>query len=362
MITSIEINNFRCFKQTKAKGFGQVNLFGGRNNAGKTALLEALLLMGEPSNQSIIQLLKNRKVGADFIKGEPQMAWDNFFYQQQKKSNILLNFSADSVEYKVEIKYKEVIDDILELEKNDEFDVIDLSENNAIKSSLYITTEINSVLQENIFIASRKDIIGTGNSHTIINTKYFPANFKYSPAHLASNFDKAKLAGIGLILLNAFNVIDPSIESVDTFSIKTPELYLKRANEKYLPLTMFGDAMTKVANLILTIVNKENSIVLIDEIENGIHHENHEEIWSFLISLCKQFNVQLFATSHSFEMITAFKNIAMQESNSKDCKYFEMARHCDTNNIIIQLIPLLSLEDKLINHSPVRGELASKLK
>jgi len=39
MIKSIAIENFHCFHQTKIEGFERINLFGGMNNVGKTALL-----------------------------------------------------------------------------------------------------------------------------------------------------------------------------------------------------------------------------------------------------------------------------------------------------------------------------------
>ena len=41
-IREIEIKNFKCFEDFKAEGFGRVNLIGGKNNVGKTALMEAL--------------------------------------------------------------------------------------------------------------------------------------------------------------------------------------------------------------------------------------------------------------------------------------------------------------------------------
>ena len=41
-IKNIEIKNFKCFKNFKAEGFERVNLIGGKNNVGKTALMEAI--------------------------------------------------------------------------------------------------------------------------------------------------------------------------------------------------------------------------------------------------------------------------------------------------------------------------------
>ena len=41
-ITSVEIENFRCFQKLRVDGLAQVNLIVGANNAGKTVLLEAI--------------------------------------------------------------------------------------------------------------------------------------------------------------------------------------------------------------------------------------------------------------------------------------------------------------------------------
>jgi hypothetical protein len=41
LITEIEINHFKCFENFKTNGFKRVNLIVGKNNVGKTALMEA---------------------------------------------------------------------------------------------------------------------------------------------------------------------------------------------------------------------------------------------------------------------------------------------------------------------------------
>jgi AAA15 family ATPase/GTPase len=116
MLKSFEISNFRCFSTIKGKGFSQVNLIGGKNNSGKTALLEALLLMAEPSRSSITKLLAFRRVNEKTIQAMPSKAWDNFFYQQNKTANISFKLFSELGEMgRVEIKCDEEIDDFVNL-------------------------------------------------------------------------------------------------------------------------------------------------------------------------------------------------------------------------------------------------------
>jgi len=41
-ITSVDVENFRCFKKLRVEGLAAVNLIVGANNSGKTVLLEAI--------------------------------------------------------------------------------------------------------------------------------------------------------------------------------------------------------------------------------------------------------------------------------------------------------------------------------
>jgi len=363
MIKSFEIKNFRCFNTTNSNNLVRINLFGGRNNAGKTALLESLLLMSEPSSQTIAKLLKFRRVNYSLIKEMPSRVWDNFFFQQKKELEISFSFLTDkNNQNNIKINCEEAKNDFVNMVKKDD-DIPDLNafNNKVIKSVLRIISQIDKEkTHENKITTSAKGI--NGKPYKIIDSRFIPASFKMSNFQLATEFDKAKLEGNSESLLDAFRVIENSIEKIESLKIGEAELYLKRENENYMPLTLYGDAMNRMAEFILTIINNKNSVLLIDEIENGIHYENQEEIWKLLFDLCKIHNVQLFATSHSAEMIEAFKNTITNYGYESEGNYFEMSRHIISKEIVIQKIPIYSLDDKLKNNNPIRGEKINKRK
>ncbi|MHC5726831.1 MAG: AAA family ATPase, partial [Nostoc sp.] len=58
MIKNIEIKNFRCFDELKVSGFEKINLISGKNNVGKTGLLEALFINSAPRPDTILYLLR----------------------------------------------------------------------------------------------------------------------------------------------------------------------------------------------------------------------------------------------------------------------------------------------------------------
>lgn len=364
LVKSIKIDNFRCFNKTKGNDFGRINLIGGKNNAGKTALLEALFLMNEPSNRTIHYLLKFRREDTDFIKNMPKRAWDNFFFKGLKENEISISSkSDDNIERTVKIRCEESVQEFIKnVQKNKEEEDLmaffsSLNNKDEIKSALHIDAFVETnKLNSNVFIASADGIVGHGIPHSFRNTHLIPASYKQSNEDLAAAFDKAKLEDKADILLDAFRVIDTSLEKVDTLSIGKSAIFLKRQGEGYMPLTLYGDAMNKIADFILRIVNNKNSLILLDEIENGIHHTHQEKLWEMIFSLTKQYDVQLFATSHSEEMIQAFKNVVTKFNYQNEARYFELARHSISNEITIQKLSMDVLEDKLSNKKPVRGE------
>ena len=140
---------------------------------------------------------------------------------------------------------------------------------------------------------------------------------------------------------------------MESFTIPEPTLYLTRHNEKRLPLFLFGDAMNRIAEIILKIVNNQDSILLIDEIENGIHHSNQIAVWDFLYRLADRLNVQIFATTHSLEMTEAFIKAGLDRQDS--AAHFELTRHEKTNKIVAINRDLETLEYGISHHKEVRG-------
>jgi AAA15 family ATPase/GTPase len=48
-----------------------------------------------------------------------------------------------------------------------------------------------------------------------------------------------------------------------------------------------------------------DGVVLVDEVENGIHHSAMAKVWRAIDKVSTQLNTQVFATTHSFECVSA---------------------------------------------------------
>ena len=334
MLKEIEIQNFRCFEQIKISGFERVNLIGGKNNAGKTSLLEAIFLNVAPDISSIVMLreLRRESAGLDTM---PDKAWNNLFYALKKDITIVIEGKDNNNNTeRVEIR--------LESDSRDSSIIMELIKN---EGTLHELVER---------ITNRSSI--PNKSFTIYEIPIVPPFIRIPGRKLIEAYDKARFDDKDSEILKAFQLIDPTIESVESFSIGEPMLYLRRKGEKRLPLSLFGDAMNRVAYIILKLVNSENKILLIDEIENGIHYTNQRDFWRMLFRLAVELDTQIFATTHSLEMLQAFADVGLEPNQECNSAYFELAKKPKTNQIIGIRRDLETLNYALEHQKGVRGE------
>lgn len=363
MIESIEIKNFRCFKNTRIAKFSRINLIGGMNNAGKTTLLEAIYLAVRPNASTISFLIRTEE--KSFFKERPQNTWNNLFFQQDKEQKIsLVSVDGNTLPQKVTLEYDEKTDDLIhftDIENMDDDEITqilsNLSKKETIRSSLHLNMYKNENLEySSILVASQSGIVGKGSGSKLKDVYFIPSSPRVSFTALARSYEKARFDAKENLLLKAFQLIDNLIEEASVYTVEAPVLYITRRGEEKMPISRFGDAINRVADVVLGIINKPDSIIIIDEIENGIHFTNHEKLWKMLFDLASEYNVQIFATTHSCEMVSAFVNVIQQHELNKEASYFELAKHAKTGNIIGSPIPIKVLAYDIENRVPFRGE------
>jgi len=364
MLKEIEIQNFRCFEQIKISGFERVNLIGGKNNAGKTALLEAIVLYLAPKASSIEMLRELRRESSEALKAMPKRAWDNLFYLLDKHKIIVIIGTRDNYQdYRVEI-VRESLFNIFTTT------VVDKIASQGIIDSLPKDKAGVSVITLKLIINEKKpflsSLIASSSGSTNIDrmsldddadeVAIIPSFIRISGKELTAAYDRARFDDKDSEVIKAFQVIDPAIESVESFSIGEPTLYLRRKGESRLPLSLFGDAINRVADIILKLVNSDHKILLVDEIENGIHYTNQREFWRILFRLAVELDTQIFATTHSLEMLQAFADVGLEPNQECSSAYFELAKKLKTNQIIGIRRDLETLNYALEHQEGVRGE------
>jgi len=319
-IKNIEIKNFKCFEDFKAEGFGRVNLIGGKNNVGKTAFMEACLLGSVKKNSEeyikfsvIIELHRN---SLDFL-----LEWFNDYSTFKLKyinSNILINSSFIPIRFKTRHGGYFPNDKIL-CSKEQSDTIID----NNWGEECEFDSQIK-VHENHNYIDRKKDLVEDfyqKNLPPLLNNSKFISVGNNFNNYLVNFIDEIKLADKEDDLNEALKSFF-DIEKIDVIKNKV----MLKKEKKFLLLSEFGDGVKHFLNIILALYLNKDSILYLDEIENGIHYTNLDKLWEIILTISKQQNIQVFATTHSKECIESYARVA-KKLEDKDITMTVLARN-----------------------------------
>ena len=84
-----------------------------------------------------------------------------------------------------------------------------------------------------------------------------------------------------------------------------------------VPLTSLGDGAIRLFALALALANSRNGFLLIDEAENGIHYSVQRDYWRMILQTAHKDNVQVIATTHSWDCVKGFARAAMETEDAE---------------------------------------------
>lgn len=120
---------------------------------------------------------------------------------------------------------------------------------------------------------------------------------------------------------------DPEVSGIELLdpSGRFSEIYLRHARLGLPPLASFGDGMRRIAALVLAIVAARGGVLLIDEIETCLHTQVLTWAFERLAAMAGEYDVQIFATTHSLEAIDAILD-AFAEDDTESLATYHLAR------------------------------------
>ena len=316
MLKKIVLNNFRCFKKFQISGLKQLNIIVGDNNSGKTAFLEAVSIVCKPQLKHLFWLVKQRIENPDSISTIKEEL-DFLFNDVNEKAKIEVESEAfvsqiriaNNAEYGSQKCFSIIsvtsISDRSEIEViNNEFLLNkDFSKlNTEIKNFLYDPHPSSSKkITEMKSASSFQTDQSIKETHIFINSVY-QLKEKYL-IQLLKQLETLKFEDRETWkndVLPFLQKIYPDLEGVE-FG-RNSRIIIKTATGA-LPLSYMGDGFKKAFYLLLAVYCCKDGVLVIDELETGIHYENQLAVWQMLLSASKKFNTQLFISTHSYEML-----------------------------------------------------------
>ena len=95
--------------------------------------------------------------------------------------------------------------------------------------------------------------------------------------------------------------------------------------------------MYRLLGIALALVNAKDGILLIDEIEGGLHYSVQPDMWRLIFETAAKLNVQVFATTHSLDCIRAFES-ATSERGEEESLLISLRRHHDEPEKIVAVL------------------------
>jgi AAA15 family ATPase/GTPase len=302
MITSFDIENFRCFKQASLNDLRKINIIVGDNASGKTAFGEAIAMAAaaHPGLGARIRLARSRSLPEqiNWDRNQFESFYDDLFYNFDISSKIVFQFNdVENGHHKVEIYY----------DKSQSM-AMGLLTSGFVAPLIFSRTDsfgnINTIKLE---IDGKGGLKSEGNLEALPSFYALSATQLYHTIDIVNYFGEIKKSGEGENVIKAFQKEFPLIEDIEILpDMGISSLYAKlRGVKKPRPLTIVSAGAAKYLNILLSIAFVKEGIVMVDEIENGIYWKKMPKIWQTLRNFCNYNNVQLFAATHSNECIQA---------------------------------------------------------
>jgi hypothetical protein len=333
-IVNLTIESFRSFRELKLERLGRVNLITGRNNTGKSSVLEALRILASDSIPfTLYSILTDREEYFSEVDDSARQAdndaamqlstlFHGFPLSTEDWRPIVISSNGGQRPMKVSLKLGWFSE-----------------ERSADGSRTYIPQQSDLFDEEGRVLAI---VSATGDSERIfpfgylrrygyrpralrpdygnappISCIYVSAYGGESTAAFGALWDKIALSDHEASVVDALRIIDPSISAVSMVGgqgVRGPRTAIVRSSRipRPVPLRSFGDGLNRLFGIALSLVNANDGLLLIDEFENGMHFSVQLDTWRMIFKLAASLGVQVFATSHSWDAIDAFQKAAAE--------------------------------------------------
>lgn len=337
MIEKLSIRNFRGLKSLDIPELSRINLFSGKNNAGKSSVLEGLFLMFDhASPESFVKI--NRFRGLP-VSTDPSGLWAPAFYNLDTGSNLEIYMRFRGEDIKVEYTRD---DSFVPSDKSGTPEDIFNQFVSSAKSNYTLKMKYTQgdIVEAGHFVAGpggiMREVSRNGNTEELIPlpfTQFINSSIAVNDQIITEWFGKMELAGRKQEIVDILKIIEPQITDVTAIAAQGQTQLYAKIGDRLLPLKLAGDGMGRILFITLSMFANRNAIILIDEIETGFHYSMHSKLWEVIASVAEKNNCQVIATSHSYECIVGAVEGIGKAGMENNFRYYRIESSGDENRV-----------------------------
>ena len=337
MISSIQIRGYRGFEEFEMIDLGRVNLLVGKNNSGKTSVLEAIYLLvsrGDPS--ALWNVIWRRGERSERATDVPDVDVSHIFRGHEIALGSKFTFIAKNQSPERQITFQ--INEIKPEQAHSSTRENAAARVATIPSRLGLhikgipdvivpvipLTRSGTITADSLEvprrIRSRKPPGDDENPAQFITTESLDAN------ELIAGWNSVALTQSEERVMEALRFIEPKIERVAAqagvqgfYGTRYRGGFIAKMSgvARPVPIGSLGDGIWRMLAMAIAITQCKGGVLLIDEIDTGLHHTVMTDMWKLIYGAAKEWDVQIFATTHSFDCVHSLAKLCVTTHDSE---------------------------------------------
>lgn len=331
ILNSLEIEGYRAYRHLLIPKLGRVNLIVGKNNVGKSSLLEALWIYAKRANLTELKKILQARDESPMTFTRPDRPGEK---PEDRVKDIKHIFHGRRKDVEGEFGWIKIgpvdsPDDLLSItirwyirQKEDEEGEYRLVRVNDPATNpdaaAYLESRLGKTRRIDNLAARTLGQRGVANP---VPGYFIPANGMNNPL-INRLWDGIALTESEDAVIKSLQLIAPEVKRISFVGHNDDERWrvpLVKIEDQAEPvyLRSLGEGMSRLLGITLALANSAKGMLLIDEVESGLHYSIQPNVWRLIFQTAKALNVQVFATTHSWDCIEAFQQASAEDQNEE---------------------------------------------
>ena len=330
MISSIKIKNFRGFDEIELNDMTELTLISGKNNSGKSTILEAVFVLLGHARADIFSRLNQFR--SAYVGSSSAELWTPYFHNLELNNDIEIAVDTEKNGYVLNYRRDNSYvpsDDIAPKSAVSAF----VNEAHQSYSLAFSFRDMNGGEETGNYMVSKagtlQDIRSNIPQNALIDLPvgmFVNSLILGTEMPLTDWMGKLELQGKKTEIIDVLKLIEPDITDVVTVSLTgVAQLYVKIGGS-LLPLKHSGDGINRLLYILLAIIENPGTILLIDEIETGFHYSIYSKLWETIAAAAHRYGCQIIATTHSYECLAGALEGTKTEDRNRRFSFYRIDR------------------------------------
>lgn len=329
MLTKVEIKNYRGFPSYRMEGLTQVNLLVGKNNSGKTALLEGAQFLLSGGDPSVLEDAAQRRGELVILRSDRAALIDpsHFFHGHILAPDAEFSIGGDNGYKPVQVRIaasKGKREEVEPSEPRSRYSraVLRIDGGRFPEPDAPRVFRITREGGVDLDVGTRPRRLGLPRLFDGPAVRFIGTD-SLTMMTLGALWDEVQLNGSEEEVAAALRVLESEVSSVHMltgmsaygyYSAKAGTIIGLKGKQR-VPLGSMGDGMRRMLSLATSLACTSGGALFVDEIDTGLHYSVMRDMWRLVVERAAKSGVQVFATTHSWDCIEGLSLLCQEDSS-----------------------------------------------